>query len=88
MKMTNIVGSAEIAGPRAGCPQLTKEKQKWCQELHLLGDSGLVCSGSRLTVLWLFCQWSQVQVQGPAEEWDPAWVKDRAEGGPWGGPVG
>ena len=53
MKMTNIVGSAEIAGPRAGCPQLRKEKQKWCQELHLLGDSGLNDSGSWLLVLQL-----------------------------------
>jgi hypothetical protein len=41
MKKANIVGSAEIVGPWAGRPQLTKEKQKWCQELHLLGDSGL-----------------------------------------------
>ena len=42
---------AEIVGPWAGRPQLAKEKQKWCQELHLLGDSGLVGSGSQLQVL-------------------------------------
>ena len=28
-----------------------RKRQKWCQELHLLGDSGLVGSGSQLQVL-------------------------------------
>ena len=28
-----------------------RKRQKWCQELHLLGDSGLVGSGTQLQVL-------------------------------------
>ena len=47
-----MVGSAEIVGPRAGRLQLAKEKQKWCQERHLLGDSGLVGSGSQSQIFW------------------------------------
>jgi hypothetical protein len=74
MRKANIGGSAETAGLRASCPQLSKEKQKWCQELHLLGDSGLVGSSSQPPVLWLCLQQSQRQAQGPAE------AEDRAEG--------
>lgn len=51
MRKANIGGSVETACLWAGCPQLTKERQKWCQELHLLGDSGLVGSRSQLQVL-------------------------------------
>ena len=51
MKKANIEGSAETACLWAGCPQLARKRQKWCQELHLLGDSGLVGSGSQLQVL-------------------------------------
>ena len=72
--MANIGGSAETAGLWAGHPQPVKEKQRWCQELYLLGDSGLVGSGSQLLALRLHWQQSQSLAQGPAE------AEDREEG--------
>ena len=51
MRKANIGGSAETACLWVVCPQLVKEKANWCQVLHLLGDSGLVGSGTQLQVL-------------------------------------
>jgi hypothetical protein len=76
MRKANIGGSAETVGLLACHPQLAKEKQKWCQELHLLGDSGLIGSGSQPLDLRLHWQQSQSWEQGLMEAED----REEAEG--------
>jgi hypothetical protein len=78
-----MVGSAEIVGPRAGRLQLAKEKQKWCQERHLLGDSGLVGSGSQSQIFWRATSGLRA-----AEKQDPVGVEGRVEWKELGGSCG